>query len=215
MNVFTNETIASNYDSYYKTPMGSKIDKIEKDVISVFLHQVPAHSVLELGCGTGHWSKFLSEMGYRVTAIDISDAMLAIAREKEIDDVKFIKADAKALPFVSECYDFIFSIAMLEFTGNVPKVLDEIFRVLKPDGYLLLGCLNINSEIGKSKDKDETFKNAHFFSRDELVSILSYYGKTSISECAYLTSSSEILDGKLDKYPVEGAFLAALVRKTN
>jgi ubiquinone/menaquinone biosynthesis C-methylase UbiE len=214
MNVFLNEAIANNYDSYYDTPIGNRIDTIEKGVIANYLLSVSLQPILELGCGTGHWSEFLSEMGFNVAATDISEAMLGIANRKNIKNVRFQKADASNLPFDNESFNSIVSITMLEFTDNVQKVLNEIYRVLKPNGSLVLGCLNINSELGKAKDNDETFLNAHFFSKNELIDMLAIYGNAEITECAYLTATNEILDDTMELYPVEGAFLAVYVRKT-
>jgi ubiquinone/menaquinone biosynthesis C-methylase UbiE len=214
MNVFLNEAIANNYDSYYDTLIGKRIDEIEKEAIKSCFQNISRQHVLELGCGTGHWSEFLSRMGFYVTATDISDAMLAIAIKKSLEDVAFQKADACNLPFHDESFGIIVSITMLEFTDNVQKVLNEIYRVLMPNGILILGCLNINSELGKAKDKDATFRNAHFFSKDELKSILSIFGNAEIAECVYLTPSFEILDETMKQHHVEGAFLTALVKKS-
>ena len=137
-----------------------------------------------------------------------------MSNNKKFENVSFKKADASNLPFDNKSFDTIVSITMLEFTDNVKKVLDEIYRVLKPNGNLVLGCLNINSELGKAKDNDETFRNAHFFSKDELEDVLSIFGNAEITECAFLTQTFELLDGTTAQYPVEGAFLAAYVRKT-
>ncbi len=214
MNVFLDDAIANTYDSYYDTPIGRAIDRIEKEVIENYLKLVSGSKVLELGCGTGHWSEFLSEMGFHVTATDISEAMLSLATRKKIERVSFQQADASNLPFDNESFETIVSITMLEFTGNIPKVMDEIYRVLKPGGRLILGCLNVNSEIGKTKNNDETFRNAHFFSKVELKNSLTIFGDAEISECAYLTQDFGILDGTMEHYPVEGTFLAAYVQKT-
>jgi ubiquinone/menaquinone biosynthesis C-methylase UbiE len=103
---------------------------------------------------------------------------------------------------------------MLEFTDNVQRVIDEIYRVLKPNGSLILGCLNIHSELGRAKDNDETLRDAHFFSKDEVKKLLSGFGNAELVECVHLTHSFEILDGTVAQYQVEGAFLAASVQKT-
>jgi ubiquinone/menaquinone biosynthesis C-methylase UbiE len=52
-------------------------------------------------------------------------------------------------------FPVIASVTMLEFVPDINKVLDEIERVLKPGGYLVLGCLNAWSELGKNKDNDK------------------------------------------------------------
>lgn len=214
MNVFLNQTIANNYDGYYNTPLGSKIDRIEKSVITNYLQHVADNKLLELGCGTGHWSEHLSDMGFNVTATDISEAMLAIALKKNLENVSFLNADANNLPFNNESYNTLVSITMLEFVEDVNKVLAEMYRVLKPNGLLVLGCLNINSELGKQKHKDDTFKNAKFFTKTELIELLKFFGNAQITECVYLNNNFELLDNIMEQYPVEGTFFAVKVRKT-
>lgn len=213
-NVFLEKTVADSYDAYYDSPLGSMIDAIEKEVIAGYLKSVKRQPVLETGCGTGHWSEFLSTMGFDVTAVDISDAMLAVAKRKNIDNVRFLNADASNLPFGNESFGVVVTVTMLEFTVDTQKVLSEIYRVLKPGGVLIAGCLNIRSELGRTKDGDETFGKARFFSKEELHNILLPFGDAEIRDCVYLTPAFELLDGKIDTYPVEGSFLAARVQKT-
>lgn len=215
MNIFLDAEIAGNYDLFYHTPAGKKIDSLEKQAIAGFLAQTSGKKILELGCGTGHWTQFMAELGFEVTAMDISEPMLAIARNKNISNAQFLQADATCLPLAKESFDTIVAITMLEFTNAVPQTLEEIYRVLKTGGTLILGCLNSHSELGKSKDKDATFRDAHFFSKTEFYDILKPFGKPVIRECVYLTSNFDVLDGILDEYPVEAAFLAARVKKTN
>lgn len=55
----------------------------------------PGSRILDLGCGTGHLSVRLSERGYKITGLDISEDMLAFARRK-LPEAEFIRADARA-----------------------------------------------------------------------------------------------------------------------
>jgi len=59
MNVFIKEEIADDYDAYYQTPAGKEIDAIEEKLIADALQKVPKGKMLELGCGTGHWTELL------------------------------------------------------------------------------------------------------------------------------------------------------------
>jgi ubiquinone/menaquinone biosynthesis C-methylase UbiE len=213
MNVFLNQTIANSYDNFYNTPAGTAIDNVEKQAMEGFLHEISNHEILELGCGTGHWTEFLSNQGFKVTAVDISDAMLAIAKAKEIEEATFLKADATSLPFSDSSFCTIIAITMLEFVEDLQSALNEIYRVLKPDGLLILGCLNIDSVLGKTKDNDETFRNAHFLSKKEIKNVLSTYENVVIKECVYMTPSFEIADNSISQHQMEGAFLAISARK--
>ncbi|MGQ9848373.1 MAG: class I SAM-dependent methyltransferase [Bacteroidales bacterium] len=210
MNVFENKDVALKYDSYYHTEIGSKIDELEKKLIKSLLpppHLYP--NVLEAGCGTGHWTAFLSQLGYNITAFDISDAMLEIAKSKQIKQTKFIKADVHKLPFDTEQFDLVVSITMLEFVSNIEQAIQEMYRVLKPNGWLVLGCLNLHSPLGRNKDNDPTFKNAHFFTKAELYRILSKWGNPIIKETVYFNDEFQLLEKG-----TEGAFLAVSNQKT-
>lgn len=210
MNVFENKEIAQKYDDYYQTEMGVKIDNLEKKLIKSLLplpHLYPL--ALEAGCGTGHWTAFLSELGYHLTAVDISDAMLEIAKTKQIKHTQFIKADIQKLPFDNEQFDLVISITMLEFVSNIEQAIQEMYRVLKPNGWLVLGCLNLLSPLGKNKANDSTFKDAHFFTKEELHQILSKWGKSIIKETIFFDDEFRLLE-----QGSEGAFLAVSIQKT-
>jgi len=60
MNIFEKESAAEQYDRYYETEFGRAIDALEKKEISKYLEKIPRQAMLELGCGTGHWTKFFS-----------------------------------------------------------------------------------------------------------------------------------------------------------
>jgi ubiquinone/menaquinone biosynthesis C-methylase UbiE len=214
MNIFLNESIANSYDEFYVSASGRNIDQLEKQQLKIFLDKVPVQSVLELGCGTGHWTEFLSSLGFSVTALDVSEAMLRIARQKNIPNAKILNADASSLPFEDNSIGLVFTITMLEFVQDIQKVLAEIFRVLQPGGTLIVGCLNINSTLGKNKNEDETFREAHFFSTQELHLLLSKFGEPEIKECIHMNSFFELMDGKEITPMPEGIFLAASVKKT-
>jgi hypothetical protein len=57
-NIFLDPSVATAYDNYYLTDAGKRIDEIEKQLISSHLSSISRGSLLELGCGTGHWSEF-------------------------------------------------------------------------------------------------------------------------------------------------------------
>jgi ubiquinone/menaquinone biosynthesis C-methylase UbiE len=213
-NIFLNPDVASEYDSYYQNEPGKTIDKKEKEIISGHLRNLPKENWLELGCGTGHWTKFFSDWGFQITAVDNSEAMLEIARSKNMKNVQLLNADAARLPFPDVCFSGIVSITMLEFVDDLNQVLNEIDRVLKPLGTLVLGCLNAGSELGKNKNNDPVFKHAHFFTPEEIEKMLFRFGNPRISAGVYFTPDFELLDGTKQQSTAEPAFIAASVKKT-
>lgn len=106
----------------------------------------PGEQVLELGCGTGNeLLDIASRVGPkgRVFGLDISPRMLEVAREKieknpPAAPIELREADARALPYADRCVDAVYSSFTLELfpEEDVPLVLGEVGRVLRPGGRL-------------------------------------------------------------------------------
>ncbi|MCY1722572.1 class I SAM-dependent methyltransferase [Prolixibacteraceae bacterium Z1-6] len=212
MNVFTNPEIADDYDDYYQTEAGKEVNHIEVQLIEAALQKVPAGKMLELGCGTGHWTEFFVEKGFDVVATDISDAMLQHAISKGLE-AEIVKADSGNLLFDKESFDVVASVTMLEFVDDRDKVIDEIYRVLKPGGWLLLGCLNANSQLAQNADNDPVFKNAAFLTPEGLTALLSRVGTAELTSGVHFSPAFQVTDGTAEQNNNEPAFLVALVQK--
>lgn len=96
--------------------------------------------VLDAGAGTGQISYAYLTTGADVTGIDISPAMLEIARKRcaEFPGYKAMVGDLTKLPFEDNSFDFITSRWVMEFIPDWPRAIRELRRVLKPGGTLLL-----------------------------------------------------------------------------
>ena len=99
--------------------------------------------VLDIGSGPGLLVRELgSSVGAkgRVCGVDLSDAMLAIARERCADQaqVEFERADASQLPYPDESFDAVVSTQVFEYIADIPKALAELRRVLRPGGRVAI-----------------------------------------------------------------------------
>lgn len=217
MNIFLNPEVALLYDHYYQTKEGQRVDILEKQVIGDFLDKIPGGKVLEVGCGTGHWTKYLvdSQKFNEIIAIDISEAMLEIARKKITNKVRFDLADIEKLPFNNCDFDVIVAITVMEFVSDIALAFEEIYRVLKPGGYFVGGFLNQNSTLGKRKNESEIFRTAHFFTETELKSYLGKFGQPILKQCVHYSDGYEILDGTPSDSKYQGAFIGVFVKKIN
>lgn len=109
-----------------------------------FLSEVVKNKrVLDLGCGTGKYTKLLAPDCAEYIGIDQSEAVLSICQKKieNLPNSRLIFADAEQLPIPDACLDLIFSCWMLGTVSEVSKrdkILDECRRVLKPGGQIYL-----------------------------------------------------------------------------
>ena len=105
----------------------------------------PPAGILDFGCGTGDIAAAIDAMGYQVTACDFAEEMIAVARSNYSDTaVKWIclEPDWRILPFADQSFAGIVASSVFEYVDNVPQVAQELSRVLRPDGILLLTVPN-------------------------------------------------------------------------
>ncbi len=102
----------------------------------------PSGEGLEIGAGSGSMTAQLLAAfpGLRMVATDYDIDMVQVARKTVApfgDRATVEQADAGALPFEADRFDFVLSAAMLHHVGDWEKALAEILRVLRPGGRLI------------------------------------------------------------------------------
>jgi ubiquinone/menaquinone biosynthesis C-methylase UbiE len=139
------ERVADHYEAWYKTPQGQRADALEKASLRLLLDGFAgAGSVLEIGAGTGHFTRWLSGQGVAAVGLDLATAMLAQARA--LDGILLVRGDACSLPFADDAFDLVALITTLEFLEHPQAALAEALRVTRRG--LLLGVLNRRSLLG-------------------------------------------------------------------
>lgn len=174
--LFNFDTIAEYYDAWYDDPAGKIFDVQEKRAVAKVLPLADGkQTLLEVGCGTGHWSAWFSERGYRVTGIDISPAMIQRAERKNIPNARFIVGDF-LYQTIEGTFDVAAAITSLEFIGDHIEAIAKMRSYLRPGGLLLVGVLNCRSWLGLSRKlkgaKDPVFHHARFFTTGEIRQLL-------------------------------------------
>lgn len=111
----------------------------------------PHDNILDLCCGTGDLAGIIkkSHPNVCVTGIDFSDKMLDIAKKK-YPQVEFLQGDATSLPYENNTFDIITMGFGLRNIQNAEKAIEEIHRILKPNGQFLhldFGEKNLVSKI--------------------------------------------------------------------
>lgn len=91
-------------------------------------------NVLEVACGTGCDLLQFAVHGATATGVDITDAHVALARERVTGRAKVIQSDIHNLPFPDESFDYVYSHGVLHHCDDPRRIVEEIFRVLKSTG---------------------------------------------------------------------------------
>jgi len=99
--------------------------------------------VLDGGCGTGFFMNILDEMGAKTVGIDIIPTNVILAKNN-VPRATTVASDIEILPFKSKTFDLILCTEVLEHCWNDMKALNDFYRVLKPNGILVLTVPNIN-----------------------------------------------------------------------
>lgn len=99
--------------------------------------------VLDAGCGTGYGTSMLDNAGARsVAGLDISEAALGAAREALDGNAVLERGDVAEMPFPDGTFDLVVCFEVIEHVEDTERVLDELRRVLAPDGLLLISSPN-------------------------------------------------------------------------
>jgi ubiquinone/menaquinone biosynthesis C-methylase UbiE len=132
------------------------------------LHQLgDIRTILEIGCGTGHFTRWMRDLNYDVTGLDSSPAMLERARA--VDGREYLQGDALALPFPDQAFDVAAMITTLEFVSDPEHALREAMRVARAG--LLLGVINRRSLLALNyrRSANPLWRSARFFTPAELT----------------------------------------------
>jgi len=156
---------ADQYDNWFvinKYAFQSELNAIKK--------ALPDNGdVIEVGIGSGI---FAAPLGIK-KGIDPSEAMLKKAKKREI---RVMDAVAENLPYANQSKDVVLMVTTICFVDDIYKTFQEVHRVLKDDGYFIIGFVDKNSPTGKfyleHKGKNVFYKDAIFFGTEELYEIL-------------------------------------------
>ncbi len=100
---------------------------------------VTCRDVLEIGCGTGRHTLRLARQGNRVTALDLSPGMLAVARDKlKGFDVRLLERDIMAGPLALGLFDAVVCALVMEHIADVETFFRRVAACLRPGGRFFL-----------------------------------------------------------------------------
>ena len=166
---------AERYDAWYRTPQGRKYDTLEKELLSALLEPAGDRRLLEIGCGTGHFTRWFRDLGWRAWGLDAEPGMLAWARERSPGEIVYCMGDARRLPFEDDSFNVCALITTLEATDEPEIVLREALRVSRQ--AVLLGVLNAVSLLAlwrrtRALFRPTIFSRTRFYSGPQLSALI-------------------------------------------
>jgi ubiquinone/menaquinone biosynthesis C-methylase UbiE len=162
------------YDLWFETPMGRLIKNYESKLLLEMLKPGQGEVILDAGCGTGIFTADILETGARVVGLELALAMLRRALAKFPDRTfKSVIGDIRDLPFADASFHKTISITAIEFIQDAGIAVEELFRVTKPGGFIVVATLNSLSPWAQQRKAaaqkgHPLFRHAMFRSPDEM-----------------------------------------------
>lgn len=135
----------------------AKMNQVNREMMYEIVERadIKGRTVLDLCCGDGIDAEHYRTLGAKVTGLDESIKLLEIGKKK-YPKINFIKGDARKLPFKDSSFDSVFSKYAIMSVADMSPIFDEIHRVLKPGGSMIILCTH---PIRQYEEKRETYKN--------------------------------------------------------
>ncbi len=160
------------YEAWFSSPFGRRADRVEKEILQGLLSDfAECRSLLDVGCGSGHFTEWFASLGLSVAGLDRLPSMLTFARGRR-PDLPFVLADATHLPFGDATFDIVALATVLEFLDAPKAALREAGRVAR--NGMILGILNRLSPVAlwRRVRRADSYRRARFFSPAQLERLL-------------------------------------------
>lgn len=122
----------------FKKFSDTEIDSIAADYFDIIKENMVNNNTyaIDIGCGTGRWTKFLCKKAGFIEAIDPSNAIFSAAHLlNNVSNVRLTQASIETLPFKDETFDFAMSVGVLHHIPDTEKALKDCVRKIKINGY--------------------------------------------------------------------------------
>ena len=138
-----NRSYYDDFSGWYERGRGEGyhafLDRAQLELIKPYL---AGADVCEIGCGTGLLLKEVAPVAHRTLGVDLSRNMLIQARERSL---YVVQATATDLPIPDCSFDLVYTFKVLPHVEQITKALNEVARVLRPNGRAFLEFYNTRS----------------------------------------------------------------------
>jgi ubiquinone/menaquinone biosynthesis C-methylase UbiE len=213
---YMNPQIVEGYESWYEGKY-KRADSLEKLVLKIMLNEFDnPRKILEVGCGSAHFTRWFQTLGLEANGADISPFMLKQAK-KLWPTGDLVNSRSSHLPFRSGSFDLCAFVTCFEYMPDPAGVLLEASRVSKQG--IILGLMNkwslptLRRKIQLAFGKNEYYRNSHFYSISEIKNLVSraFDGRVNIAKWR-TTLFPRGLGIERDSGLFFGAFLGVAIR---
>jgi len=203
------EKYSKEYDEWF-----IKNQNIYLAELNAIKRLVPSDKLgVEIGIGTG---RFALPLGIKV-GVDPSEKMAEISRNRGIQVYRGV---AEQLPFSNETFDFVLLVTTICYVDNLEESFKESYRVLQTEGFIIVGFVDKESELGKryqlKREKSKFYKDATFYSVKEVVDFLRKTNfKNVVIRQAVFPSRTGRIDSVEDGYSKGGFVIIKAIKQSN
>lgn len=128
--------------------------------------------VLDIGCNVGYGCRILADTAANVVGVDVSEAAIEEAK-KTVDkpNASFLRVNGEVLPFEANEFDVVTAFQLIEHLPDPAPFLEDVWRVLKPEGRFLLTTPNAGIRLDPGMTPWNEF-HVHEYSAAELSELL-------------------------------------------
>jgi len=159
----------ANYDAWYHNPRSAWMGEEECQMLIRMGAIGLGTSLLDVGCGSGWFTRRFAAAGCRAVGVDHDAAMLAFARGRD-GDISYVQSDMHRLPFPDKSFDVVTAITSLCFVRDEHRALSELVRVARRT--VLLGLLHRRSLLYRRKAGHGRYVDARWHSRAQARSLI-------------------------------------------
>ena len=207
----------AEYEAWYHTPRGAWIGNSEFSLLQSLLCPIAGARLLDVGCGTGWFSRRFAGQGLQVTGIDPDPKAIAYARSQG-GEVSWMEASATALPFADNSFDCSAAVTSLCFIDDVQQAMQEMWRVSRHG--MVLGLLNRHSLLYRQKHGRGSYKGARWDTLAEVKTWATRLQPAPHMKTGYAIflpgggTPARMTEKILPSYIPYGGFLAIVLKKT-
>lgn len=162
------------YEAWHDTPRGRWIGGAEHALLESLLQPDAGACLLDIGCGTGHFTRlFAGQIRGRAIGLDPDADSLSYARKHATNEEQYVAGRAESLPFSDQSFDYTIAVTSLCFVSDQERALRELVRVTRR--RFVLGLLNRRSLLHMQKGRaggSGGYRGAHWHTPSEIRALL-------------------------------------------